>query len=306
MRRTFSSGHLNLSPRVRLALWALSVLALSVIFFREFWLGLPGMLSPARIFGQNQASPWAVLALWFIFLWLKGKEVRKAMGPPPNLVFLTVGLVVTAAALLMPAFPDYLAFRVLLASLGTYAIFFGRGVKIPAILLAIYISAISFPMLIQRFAQDAYASTVIIPLNGLLTVLGYPFTTEGQWLHLVSAKGDIISVVVTVACAGPATMGVFLSIFALMTLDMPLPRRRAAALLVFGIIGTWFQNLLRVAILMMVAYYMGERAMWTVHSWTIYVLFPLWYLIFAYIYFRQFGKAGRVSQPAPPAQGGIS
>src|SRR3989304_8405679 len=119
MRRTFSSGHLNLSPRVRLALWALSVLALSVIFFREFWLGLPGMLSPARIFGQNQASPWAVLALCFIFLWLKRKEVRNAIEPAPNLIFIPVGLLIISAALLTPAFPDYLVFRVLLASLGT-------------------------------------------------------------------------------------------------------------------------------------------------------------------------------------------
>jgi hypothetical protein len=30
--------------------------------------------------------------------------------------------------------------------------------------------------------------------------------------------------------------------------------------------------------------------MWTAHSLTIYILFPLWYLLFAYIYFRVAGS----------------
>jgi hypothetical protein len=30
-----------------------------------------------------------------------------------------------------------------------------------------------------------------------------------------------------------------------------------------------------------------KAAMWTAHSWTIYILFPLWYLLFAYVYFQQ-------------------
>lgn len=296
-RNILASGRLNLSLSVRLALWALSSVILSVIFFREFWLGLPAMLSPARVLGENQASPWGVLTLCFIFLWLKRKQVREGMQTGTGLIFIPIGLAITAAALIMPVSPDYLAFQALLATLGVFTVFFGRGIKIPFILMAIYGFTISFPLLVQRFTEDAYAQTVIIPLNGFLTILGYPFSTDGQWLRLTNIKGEVITVLVSVACAGPSTMGVFLAIFALMTLDMPLPSKKAAWLFLLGVAGTWLQNLVRVAILMVVAYYLGEKTMWTVHSWTIYLLFPLWYLFFIYIYFRQFGAPKYAATP---------
>lgn len=280
---------MRLSLKARLALCALVVVILSAVFFRGFWLGLPAMLSPERILGQNQASPWGVLGLCFIFLWLKRKEVWAAMQPGPGFVFIPAGLALIAGALLVPVSSDFQAFQVLLVFLGVFAVFFGKGAKIPVILMAIYGFTIAFPLLVQHFAGDAYARTAIVPLKGIITLLGYPFAADGALLHLTTAKGDLISVMVTVACAGPATMGVFLSIFALMTLDMPLPRGKAAWLLLFGVFGTWLQNLIRVTILMVVGYYMGEDALWAAHSWTIYLLFPLWYFLFAYIYFRQFG-----------------
>ena len=82
-------------------------------------------------------------------------------------------------------------------------------------------------------------------------------------------------------------MGVFLAIFALMMLDIPLPPRKAAWLFLFGAVGTWFQSLIRLIIIILVGYHLGGDAMWTTHFWSIYILFPLWYLFFAYIYFRQ-------------------
>ncbi len=290
------SGSLNLELPVRLGLWLVFSLMLSVIFFREFWASLPGMLSPSWVLGEHHASPWGVLALCFIFLWLKRKQVWDKMSRGPSLVFIPIGLALITGALLMPSLPDYLVFQMLLASLGVFAVFFGRGAKIPSILLAIYGFAISFPLAIERFAKDAYSRTVIVPLTGLITTLGFVFESGGQWVHFISFTGEPISVVITAGCAGPATMGVFLAIFALMTLDMPLPPKQAAALFLFGVVGTWFQSFIRLVFLMLVGYYWGEHALWTAHFWTIYILFPLWYLFFAYIYFRQFGRLQRAAK----------
>ena len=304
-RKLLASGRLNLSLPVRLAFWALASILLSVIFFREFWLGLPGMLSLSQILGQNQASPWGVLVLCFIFLWLQRKRVRDGMQSGPDILFAPIGVAITVGAILLPVTQDYRAFQVLLSSLGVFVILFGKGTKIPFILLVIYGFTISFPLLVNRFAENAYAQTVIIPLTRVLAVLGYPFATEGQWLNLISAEGDLISVVVTVACAGPSTMGVFLSIFALMTLDMPLPPKKSALLFLFGVAGTWFQNLIRVVLLMVTGYYLGEKALWTAHYWTIYLLFPLWYLLFVYIYFRQFGSQKHIATALGTANQGV-
>lgn len=285
-----ASGSLNLKPPVRLVVWLVFSLVCSVIFLPEFWTSLPGMLSPSWILGQHHAAPWGVLTLCLIFLWLKRKPVWDKMTRSPSLVFTPVGLALVVSAVLMPSSPDYLVFQVLLVLLGVFAIFFGRGATIPSILLAIYGFAISFPLAIQRFAENAYSLLAIPPVTGLMTALGYSLQTQGQWVYFTNLTGEPVSVAITAACAGPATMGVFLAIFALMTLDMPLPPRKAVGLFLFGIVGTWFQSFIRLVILMLVGYYLGEQALWTAHFWTIYTLFPLWYLLFAYVYFRQFGR----------------
>lgn len=293
----------------KLGLWLLLSLAVSLVFFREFWLSLPTMLSPGWVFGQYHAAPWGVLALCLIFLWLKRKDVLEGLKVRRfeglkvgrlegwrNFMNLQtfkpvlLGVAVVAAAVLMPSSQDYLVFQVLLASLGVFVILFGRGAKIPSILVAIYGFAISFPLAIHRFAENAYSQTAIIPLVGLMNILGYPLQNQGQWVHFTSSGGEPISVAITSSCAGPATMGVFIALFALMMLDMPMPPKKAVWLFVFGVVGTWLQSFIRLIILMLVGYHWGEAALWTAHSWTIYILFPLWYLLFAYIYFRQVGR----------------
>ncbi|MBI3931313.1 MAG: exosortase/archaeosortase family protein [Chloroflexi bacterium] len=294
LRITLVSASLNLGLSTRLELWLIFSLVLSVIFLAEFWRNLPAMLSPGRVFGQYQASPWGVLALCFIVLWLKRQQVWSNMLRGPNLIFMPPGLALVAGALLMPSSPDYLTFQVLLVFLGVFVIFFGRGARLPSLLFAIYGFAISFPLAVQRFAGDVWSRASITPLTGLLTSLGFTLENEGQWVHFTSFSGEPISVAITAACAGPAGIGVITALFALMMLDMPLPVRKAAGLLLFGLVGTWSQNFIRLVILMLAGYYLGEPALWTAHRWTIYLLFPPWYLLFAYIYFRQ-------SRRLPPA-----
>ncbi|MFC2059419.1 exosortase/archaeosortase family protein, partial [Chloroflexota bacterium] len=114
-----------------------------------------------------------------------------------------------------------------------------------------------------------------------------PLENQGLLIHLTSSAGEPITTTVTAGCAGPATMGVFIALFALMMLDIPLPPKRAAVLFLLGALGTWVQSFLRLIILMLAGYFWGEDALWTAHSYSIYILFPLWYLLFAYIYFRQ-------------------
>ena len=207
-----------------------------------------------------------------------------------SLKFALVGLALVVGAVLMPPSQDYVVFQVLLASLGIFIILFGKGARIPSILLSIYGFAISFPLAIGRFVPNAYSQTAIVPTMRVMTALGYPLQNVGQWVYFTSCGGEPVSVAITADCAGPATMGVFIALFALMMLDMPLPPKRAAGLFLFGVAGTWFQSFIRLVILLLVGYHWGGEALWTAHFWTIYILFPLWYLLFAYIYFQQLGK----------------
>jgi len=288
----------NFELLAKLAIWLLTSLALSLFFFREFWTSLGAMLSPDWVFGQHHAAPWGVLGLCGIWLWLKRKDIWEKMELRQGVVSIPFGLALVAVAILMPPSQNYLVFQFLLASLGVFVIFFSKAAKIPSILLGIYGGAISFPLIIERFAKLPYSMSEIKPLLWILTGLGYSLENQGQWIHFISASGEPISVVITAACAGPATMGVFLAIFSLMMLDIPLPLKKAVWIFLFGAIGTWLQSFIRLIILMLAGYHLGEDAMWTAHFWSIYILFPLWYLLFVYIYFRQQdikGKNGRDS-----------
>ena len=285
----FAFYSLNFELVSRMALWFVASLAISLIFFPKFWASLGTMLSLDWIFGQHHAAPWGVLGLCGIWLWLKRKDIWEKMELRQGAAFIPFGLVLVVGAVLMPSSQDFLVFQVLLASLGVFVIFFSKAAKIPSILLGIYGVAISFPLIIERFAQLPYSMSAIKPLLWILTGLGYSLESQGQWMHFTSYSGESISVAITAACAGPVTMGVFLAIFALMMLDIPLPPKKAVWIFLFGAVGTWFQSLIRLIFLMLVAYRLGEDAMWTAHFWSIYILFPMWYLLFAYIYFWQAG-----------------
>ena len=264
---------------------------ISFVLLHESLDGIATMLTLNYILGQNHAAPWAVLLLCGIWLWLKRKDIVQGMKEESySPVSIALGLVLIIVSLLIPAIDDLLVFQLLLAWLAVFIILFGKGMLIPAIMLLIYGFSILFPLLVNRFAELPYSQTIILPAMWILTMIGYPLECQGQWITFVSATGEQIGVLVNAACAGPATMGLFIALFALMMLDRPLPARKAGCVFSFGIVGTWVQSLVRLIILLLVGYYYGEAALWTAHFWTIYLLFPLWYLIFLYVYFYVYKK----------------
>ncbi len=279
---------------VRLSIWLLGSLAISLIFFRDFWASLPQVLTPDWLLGQHHAAPWGVLGLCVIWVWLKRKQIAAEMEARSSLLFVALGVMAIVLAVLIPESADFAVFRVLLASVGVYAILMGKGVRIPVILLGVYGFVAAFPPFVERYIQIPYAMTAIKPLLGILNIFGYEYDSQVQWLRFISVSGEPVSVSITAACAGPTTMAVFLAIFALMMLDIPLPPKKTGWLLAFGVAGTWLQSIIRLVIIMLVGYRWGREALFTAHSLTIYFLFPIWYSLFAYVYFRQAGPRGGV------------
>ncbi len=91
----------------------------------------------------------------------------------------------------------------------------------------------------------------------------------------------------------------FIAGFVVMMLDRPLPRRVAAALLVGGLLGTWAHNLVRVTAMLLIGSYAGGEVMDQAHVFAGYVMFPLWMLLFAYVYLRQWQRHSRAVRLAP-------
>ena len=118
-------------------------------------------------------------------------------------------------------------------------------------------------------------------------MLGLPVTSSGIVLRLTCLTGEVISPIVTPDCAGFATVSVFLTLFALMMLDIRLPLRRAWYIFLLGFIGTWFQDIIRLVVIIIASYYWGTDGLEFTHNNASYVIFPLWYMLFAFIYLRQ-------------------
>jgi len=295
---------LKTDTRRKIVMWLLFSLMLSVVLLRDFWTEILVILSPNWVFGEYHVAPWGIIILCFAFIWLKRRDLWGEMNQSDKsyvrwdnyhksktrIGMILISFILIAGAALLPVSRDYLVFKILLASLGIFGIFFFKAVKIPAILLAIYGMVITFPLMIQHFFEYSYSQTALIPLMKIINFLGYQIQNQGNIIGLSTIGGESIYTTITTACAGPTTMVVFIALYALMMLDRPLPGKKAIGLFVIGIVGTWIQSTLRLVLLMVIGYYFGEDALWTAHYWTIYILFPLWYLLFVFIYFRQFER----------------
>ncbi|MBI2868990.1 MAG: exosortase/archaeosortase family protein, partial [Chloroflexi bacterium] len=100
------------------------------------------------------------------------------------------------------------------------------------------------------------------------------------------------SVVVTPGCAGYSAIGVFISLFTLMMLDVRLPAGKAWYVFLIGLAGTWLQNILRIMVLVSAGYYWGPAAFDLAHYNAAYIIFPAWFALFAFFYLRQCRRRG--------------
>jgi len=247
---------------------------------------MASMLNYNYLLEQHHVAPWGVLVLCLGCLILKRHTIKKTMHQPPHPLFYLPGAALALLAMLIPGTPDFLVLKAAVIWTALFMVMYGRAAAIPTLLLATYSFTILFPMAVEKFADVRYAMAAVIPAVHLADLLGLPVSNAGQVLSFPDPAGGTISVMVAGACAGPATMAVFIAIFTMMMLDVKLSPPRAWRLLLFGMAGTWFQNIVRIIIIAAAGHLWGKEALRTAHFWTIYALFPLWYLIFTAIYFR--------------------
>jgi exosortase/archaeosortase family protein len=235
---------------------------------------------------NNIVAPWGVLALAVLMIYLKRRQIRAAMDSRPAPLFVAAGLVIVCLAFFIPLMVSFWPLRLLTASVGVFVVIFGAAAAIPLLLLAAYAIVVCFPLLVDTYPAIGYAVTAAAPSAWLLHLFGLPIALEGQLFQLPLRSGAPMQVMVSSVCAGSSTMAVFVVIFTLMMLDWPLPRSSMIPVFLFGLVGTWLQNAIRIVLILCSGYFFGSNALWTVHFWTIYVLFPLWYLLFVFVYFQ--------------------
>ena len=266
--------------------WFVVSLAVSVLgIFTALWFN-----SSIHVSYDGSAHPMVILGLCLVFGWLKRDVVLQHMEFErffAESVYLFVGVFIAVVSLVMPlsANPAFVLFKIILALVGVFFIFFGVAAHLPSLLLFVYGFSVSFPILLDEFFGTQYA-LVTTRLTAYVAGLVYPVGYEGQLISLVNSEGVKNVVYIDAGCSGSASIAIFLTIFALMIIDIKPPSKYILPLLIFGIVGTSLQNILRLFVLLSANYHFGSDAMWQMHAYAGYFLFPIWFAIFVYVYLK--------------------
>jgi exosortase/archaeosortase family protein len=272
--------------KIKLVIWAVGCVVVA-LFFRELWAKLWGWLSPAGL-QSHGVFHWGVLGLCVLWLWLKRKDIWPRMQSSGfSLPFTLVGIALLALSLFLPRSDDLLVLYLLAGWLGLFVILFNRAWVIPSVLLAIYGFSVLFPIFAMTVAGGSSAIVVAGTVTFITRIVGIPAVSHGVTIQFYSQGGDMITTVVTPDCVGYASIGVFIALFSLMMLDIRLPLKRAWYMFLIGLAGTWLLNHFRIVLTIIAGYFWGLGGLEAMHYNINYVLFPLWYALFVFIYLGQ-------------------
>jgi exosortase/archaeosortase family protein len=275
--------------KIKLIVWTVGC-AVIALFFGELWGKLWEWLSPAGL-QSHGVFHWGVLGLCVLWLWLKRKDIWPRMQSSRfSLPHVLSGASLMALSILLPRSDDFLVFLMLVGWLCLFVIIFNRAWVIPSVLLAIYGFSVIFPIFTMTIIGGPSATVVAATVAFISGLFGITVVSNGMALQFTSLDGDVITTAITPGCVGYATIGVFIALFSLMMLDIRLPLKKAWYMFLIGLAGTWLLNHIRMVLTIVAGYFWGLGGLGAVHYNINYVLFPLWYALFAYIYLRQAGR----------------
>ncbi len=280
--------------KLRILILSLASLLVCVLFFRDTISALPRWLSfdGLQTYGVFH---WGILGLCLGWLVLKRNRFISGLKDFRfSLPAALAALLVILAGIFIRSFHEtFFLLPLLLTVLGLFILLFSTAWFLPAALTAIYAFSLVFPLLTGTAVGEQLAIFTASIAAGALRLFGVQVGLTGANLVYTSLNGDAVSVSVLAGCSGLATIGAFISIYFLMVLDIGLPLPALLYTFILGLAGTWLQNIIRVIISVAAGLGWGSGALDAVHYNLAYFIFPLWFALFAYFYFRQAGKMPR-------------
>ncbi|MCK4676551.1 MAG: exosortase/archaeosortase family protein [Bacteroidales bacterium] len=255
------------------------------------------ILSNTSIYSQIQniaetgLYPYVVLLLCIIFFITRSniKESYKiSKNQEIERVYFILGSVLIFLSVLMPKNVDlpYIVFEIILGYLGICFLVIGKFAIFPTYLLSIYGFSIAFPEFAEQHPSESFLQ-LITWITVKISSIFIPVNFSNYSIRIFSLTEENILIIINTACTGVAALALFIAIFALMMADIPLPKKDAAFFFIFGIIGTFVQNIVRLVVLVLTGYYFGSQALSNAHEVIGYIMFGLYYMLFAYLYLRK-------------------
>ena len=287
----------NQSVRLRVGL-LFACLALAFFVFWSAFANVAPLLNYAAL-KQNGFYIWAVLGLCIVWGYMKRTESGGAARTGTDGRWVLAGSVLAAASIgllyyaanFVESLPLTL-FAIAFVVVALFALFFGKASKIPLMLLGVFGIAFVFPALLESAVAAPFQRATAVLCVSTLQLARVPVTLSGVTVTLNSLVGSNIIVDVDTRCAGSDSLAIFLAIFALMLIDRRPGNRAVLGLFIFGVVGAYLQNFVRLLALFTAGYYYGANALWAVHDYASYILFPVWFLGFAVVYLKYARKPG--------------
>lgn len=287
----------NQSVRLKVGL-LVACLALTFLVFGSAFANVAPPLNYATL-KQNGFYLWAVLALCVAWVYVKRTEILDAARTGSDSRWVVAGVILAGASVGLlyyaAAFVESLPlilFGIVFVVVAQFTLFFGKASKIPLMLLGVFGIAVVFPALLESAVAAPFARATAVLCVSTLQLARVPVAVSGVTVTLNSLMGYNIVVNVDTRCAGSDSLAIFLAIFALMLVDRKPSNKAALGLFIFGVVGAYLQNFVRLLALFTAGYYYGANALWAVHDYASYILFPVWFLGFAVIYLKYARKPG--------------
>jgi len=282
----------NQNTALRISLWSACTLL-------TFWICSRALVNAISVpdyasLKQNGFYLWAFLFLCVAWVYIKRSDILAAVynsRTEARWTFLGILLTGASVALLYHVAVTSSGLPLSLFAIGfvivaQFTLFFGKASTIPLMLLGLFGVAVSFPMLFENSLLAPFSRATAVLSISTLQLSGMPITLDGVTVTLHSLLGYSILTQIDTRCAGSDSLAIFLAIFGLMLIDRKPQNKALIGLLVLGVVGTYLQNFARLLLLFAAGYYYGSEALWIVHDYLSYILFPFWFLIFAIIYLK--------------------
>ncbi|MEM2788654.1 MAG: glycosyltransferase [Candidatus Bathyarchaeia archaeon] len=253
-------------------------------------------LRAARIQDELLYS-WVTLSACILWLILKWRNIAQAiMGH--GKIAASPAHAILGLALCIASLTTQLTFKTqdfftaaIPASIFISGAFAALGSLTPLAISCAYIAGIALPTIIGTFADKQLSEFSAGATALALRALGIQSSAYGAHIRIPTAVGGAINAYIDHVCAGSTSLSVFTCLFTLITIDLqPKPPWKIAAFLAAGSLGTIAQATLRLIIMGIIGANYGLEAFLTAHKYLGYILFPIYFMVFTYIYIRSVQK----------------
>jgi len=240
---------------------------------------------------------WVTLSTCLLLLIMKWRNTVQAIMNRDKIIasptHVTLGLLLCAVSLTVQLTSKTQDFFIaaIPASIFISGVFVALGSLTPLAISCAYMAGIALPTIIGTFADKPLSEFSASATTMVLRTLGIQASSYGAQIRISTAAGGAINAYIDHVCAGSTSLSVFICLFTLITVDLqPKPVWRIVAFLAAGSLGAIAQATLRLIIMGVIGANYGLEAFLTAHKYLGYIIFPIYFMAFTYIYMRSFQK----------------